>query len=138
MAAVFKKFNKLPYASSNCLDNGGMFVPNGSSDPTTVRGSFFTVTHVSTGVWRVTLSYPVQHFESIVVTGQFATADTDTHLFRVGDVSTSGHYFEVVHMSSSATNTTTPVAADITASGTARRINFRVVTIASAVPGSGK
>lgn len=43
---------------SGCKSNSGHFVPNGTSDPTTLVGRGFTVTYQATGIWKVTFDGP--------------------------------------------------------------------------------
>jgi hypothetical protein len=48
---------------SGCKSNSGYFVPNGTSNPTTLGGRGFTVTYQATGIWKVTFDGP---YRSIV------------------------------------------------------------------------
>lgn len=115
----------------------GSFIPNNASDPATTYGTGFTVTRTGTGVWKVTLSEAFADFVSIVVTGQYASAEADAHQFLVGDISITNKTFEIKHVGSADVSGTDLAAADITASTTARKVNFMCVVAQMDIPGAG-
>lgn len=119
------------------LTIAGSFIPNGSSAITTKYGSGFSVVRTSTGLYTVTLDVPFTNFVSIVVSGQFASAEADAHQFLVGGISITSKTFAIKHVTSADVSTTDLAAGDISASGTANKINFICVVATSDVPGAG-
>lgn len=116
----------------------GSFIPDGTNNPTTKYGTGFSVVWTSTGVWTVTITDTAfANYVSIVVTGQYATAENDAHQFLVGGISTSARTFAIKHVGSADVANTDLAAANIATSGTANKINFIVVIAESDVIGAG-
>lgn len=115
----------------------GSFIPNGSGAIATQYGRGFSVTRTSTGLYKVTLSQSFANFVSIVVTGQFASNITATHVFTVGGISIANKTFEILHLEAADTGADEPKVADISTSTTVNKINFMCVVALSDIPGAG-
>lgn len=115
----------------------GSFIPNGSSTISTKYGYGFSVAYTATGTYTVTLDAPFSNYVSIVVTGQFATSEADSHQFLVGTCSVTNKTFVIKHVTSTDVSTTDLAAADISTSGTANKINFICIVAQSDIPGAG-
>ena len=110
----------------------GSFQPNGTGALTNVYGIGFSVVRTSAGVYTVTLTRP---FANIVSACANKTTDEVTnHNIVFGAITlptgTTNGSFTLTHLVSG-------TAADITASGALRRVNFQVVLANGKVPGSG-
>ena len=135
-----KRYAKTAGAAQTII--AGSFIPNGSSAISTTRGTGlfgfgFTVARTGTGKYKVTLDRSFANFVSIVVGGQFASADGNAHQFLVGDQSVTNKTFEIMHLTSADVSTTNLAAADISTSGTANKVHFICVVADSDVPGAG-
>jgi hypothetical protein len=117
----------------------GSFLPNGSSAVATTYGVGFTVARTGTGVFRVTLTRPFKGFVSVIA--GITIDDTNAHELPIKSetvpTATANGYFDITHLTSSDVSTINLAAADITASGALRRINFIAVLAESKVPGAG-
>lgn len=115
----------------------GSFIPNNTSDPATTYGVGFSVTRAAAGRWLVTLEEPFADFVKILPGLQLASSDTDHHEVRIGDQSVTNKTFEILHLTSADVSTTDVALADITASGTARKIHFSCTIAREDIPGNG-
>jgi hypothetical protein len=117
----------------------GSFLPNGSSAVSTKYGFDFTVARTDVGVFRVTLDQPFSAF--VRVFAGVSIDDTNAHdvipSALTVPTSTANGYFDLTHVTSADVSGTDLAAADITASGTLRRIHFSAVLALGDFPGNG-
>lgn len=113
----------------------GSFEPDGTNDPTSVRGEGFTVTRQSTGEYRVTFDQPYQQVVSMVVTSQHSSASTDKPIVRLGTSLPASKYIDIVYLETADTSTTDMAQADTNVS--TDRINFIAVLAQKNIPGAG-
>lgn len=134
----------LTTSGRNHIVIAGSFVPNGTTQLTSTKGTDvfgmgFTVSRTGVGVFRVTFTRPFTQVVSLVVTK--TTNETNFADLRVSAVTlptaTADGYFDVTHLASADPSATNYAAADITASGLLRRINFTAVLALGDFPGNG-
>jgi hypothetical protein len=122
----------------------GSFVPNGTTQLANTRGvdvfgMGFTVARTGVGVYRVTITRAFSNVVSLTVNK--TTNETNFCDLRVSAVTPpSGNadgFFDVTHLASADVSATNYAAADITASGILRRINFCAVLALGDFPGNG-
>lgn len=144
MSQVGISKNKLRTPGRDYLTIAGAWVPNGSTALTNTPGTDlfgvgFTVSRTGTGVFRVTITRKFTQVVSLTVTK--TTNETNFADLRVSSVTlptgSADGYFDVTHLASTDPSTTNYAAADITASGVLRRINFNMVVALGDFPGNG-
>lgn len=110
----------------------GSFQPNGSGAVTLARGVGFTVARAGVGVFTVTITRPFAQFVTAFAdksSDETAASQVRCGGFTLPTASANGS-FTITHLVAAA-------AADVTASGALRRINFECTLAESDCPGNG-
>ncbi len=135
--AKYELFNPLV----DCSVIHGSFLPNGSGAVAATYGAIgWSVARTGVGVFRVTIT---RRFYGVPA-GPIAWKTSDETNFvylRVSNVTmptaSANGYFDITHLASTDPSTTNYVAADITASGVLRRINFMMTVANTSAIGDG-
>jgi hypothetical protein len=129
---------KVPQSKLVCV--AGSFLPNGTDAVATTYGKVgWTVARTGVGVFRVTITRPFAGFVSVIA--GITIDDVNAHELPISaetvPTASANGYFDITHITAADVSSTDLAAADITASGALRRINFIAWLAESDVPGNG-